>query len=329
MPFSSFSDGVLWKMQHCLPSSPKILLALSGGADSLFLGEIFSSLLSQEKIVVAHFDHNLRQNSSDDASFCEQWAKEKNLLFFQGRWKDPKKSEEKARKARYEFLENIRHQEMCDAIAVASHADDQVETIFFQMLRGTGAKGLSGMSVFSSSRKIFRPLLSVSKKEILSALAQEDISFCTDETNAESVYSRNFLRNDIFPLLQGRFPSFSSNILRQADIFRQEQDFLRMLLSEFSQKSIVEKTDPFWEMRITLSDFQKQHRFLQSSLIQSFFSQKSISYEQTQEVLSFLREAPEGKKKEVRNLSLLIGGGYCYLREKEVGHSLFREQSPQ
>lgn len=316
--FSPFLDGVLQEMKNTLLANSKILLALSGGADSLFLGEILASFLPKEKLVVAHFDHALRKNSSDDARFCEQWAEKKKLLFFQERWKDPKNSEEKARNARYEFLEKVRYQEECDAIAVASHADDQVETIFFQMLRGSGAKGLSGMPLFFSSRKIFRPLLSVSKKDILSVLKKEHISFCIDETNAESVFSRNFLRNDIFPLLQGRFPSFSSNILRQADIFRQQEDFLQTILSEFYQTSITQKTDPFWEMRITISDFQSQHKYIQSSLVQSFFSQRSLSYEQTQEILSFFQEAPEGKKKEIRHLSFLIGGDYCYLREKEA-----------
>ena len=157
----------------------KIILALSGGADSLFLGE--KLLAEGAEIIAAHFDHCLRNDSAKDAEFCKKWSKEKGIVFETEQWKYPQKSEEKARTARYDFLEKIRQKHNAKHICTAHHADDQAETILFRFLRGSGIKGLSGMQEYDPDRKILRPLLHTKKSDILAELKRQNIAFCHDK----------------------------------------------------------------------------------------------------------------------------------------------------
>lgn len=322
---SSPEEQITLLMQQYLPNNPTMVLALSGGPDSLFLGEMFSQILPKEKLVIAHFNHKLRPSSDEEEEFCLQWAKKKELPFFSQSWEQPEASEEKARHARYAFLEQIMRQKKADAIALGHHQDDQAETIFFQFLRGSGLRGLRGMQPWEAKTKRFRPLLPFQKEEILEFLRNKSIEYCLDESNAESDYTRNFLRNDIFPILEEKFPTFKKTITRQSALFARIEDFSQVALEDFLQKhstftppcegglggfekmeKSMSKTRSSKEYRIDRAAFLERHPYLQGAILRHLFQPKSLSFEQVEELREFLEEAKSGKKKIFKNITISV-----------------------
>lgn len=285
--FKRATEHLQFLLQSHHLQGKKIIIALSGGADSIFLGMLLSTEIPAELLLAAHFDHQLRNSSKEDELFCKTWAKEKNIRFFSERWNTPKNTEEAARNARREFLFSIAKQENVSSIALGTHANDNVETIFHHFLRGTGAKGLSGISEFDEKTTLFRPLLPFWKIEILSFLAQEKIPFCEDETNASSEYTRNFLRNDVFPLLRTRFPEYENNILRQAEVFRRQHYFC-----EQSAKKFLEKQ----EEKISRKEFSQLPEAVQTEIVRFLFAPGNIDFAQTESLREFFLTGKSGKK---------------------------------
>ena len=194
-----------------------ILLAVSGGADSVAMLCCFAALSKQmpthnAAIQVAHVNHALRGGESDDdAVFVRKLAAQFGFASLETRLTsemfDADESgsfEAAARKLRYDFLQRTAEQNSLRYVALAHNADDQAETILHRILRGTGIAGLAGIPPFrplGEAVMIIRPMLSFSKKQILAYLAAIDQPFRTDSSNAESQYTRNKIRNDLLPQL--------------------------------------------------------------------------------------------------------------------------------
>lgn len=196
-----------------------VVVGLSGGADSVSLLYILKELekLLDIKLYAVHVNHQLRGEESDrDEEFCRQTAKGAGIEFYsvhvdvRNKVRETGMSEEEAaRILRYDAFEDVinkylrkggtAHKDHSIKIAVAHHADDQAETILFNMLRGSGLKGLGGMRPARGS--IIRPLLEVSRKELMGYLEKRDLEFVTDSTNLENDHTRNRIRNIIMPLL--------------------------------------------------------------------------------------------------------------------------------
>lgn len=182
----------------------RYILAVSGGVDSVVLLD----LLSKEKnvlLIVAHFDHGIRQNSKRDRDFVKQLAAQYGLVFEAAEGKlGAKASEETARKARYSFLYSVKAKHRADAIITAHHQDDVLETLIINLMRGTGRKGLSSLQ---STDGILRPMLDFQKKEIIRYAKANKLSWHEDETNKDTKYLRNWVRARILPNLtdQNRF----------------------------------------------------------------------------------------------------------------------------
>jgi tRNA(Ile)-lysidine synthase len=199
----------------------------------MLLAELLADACPPEKLAVAHFDHALRTDSAADADFCQKWAEKKGIRCFVERWTEPAPSEDKARQARRAFLFAIRERLKADAIALGTHADDQAETVFFRFLRGSGPLGLAGIKRFDRKTRLFRPLLGLTKAEIMAMLADRGADFCQDSTNSDLRFARNFIRHKVFPLLDERFPGFRRRLCAQTDIFRQTAQHLRQSARNF------------------------------------------------------------------------------------------------
>ncbi len=291
-----------------------LILALSGGADSVFLGEtLFQKKF--KKIVIAHFNHELRgEESLRDQRFCRKKAEEWRYVFETASWKHPEKSEEKARTARYEFLESIRKKHDAKAILLAHHTDDQMETILFQFLRGTGVKGLRGMKKWDEERKIFRPLLSISKKEVLQFLHKQNISFHEDSTNADDkVFDRNFLRLKVSPLLKERFPHFKKSLLRNAELFASFDQFLSEVIERILQSFGKDHSSDGIPQEFSREEFFAFPIFLQSEILRTIFAPQTPGSDQIFEILEFLRTARSGKKKSLLNVTFEVYGENIFL----------------
>lgn len=179
-------------------SAGKYILAVSGGVDSMVLLDLLSSLPGVE-LVVAHFEHGIRPDSSKDGEFVSQAAAKYGLKYevsFGRLGSDS--SEDKARQARYDFLRSLVSKHGADAIVTAHHQDDLIETALINLLRGTGRRGLYSIS---ANPGVIRPLLGHSKQEIIAYARQNAIEWKEDPTNSQEVYLRNYVRKNIMPNL--------------------------------------------------------------------------------------------------------------------------------
>ena len=198
----------------------KIGVACSGGSDSMSL--LHFLLKNKDKFGIAvcaiNVNHNIRKNSADDSLFVKNFCKKNNIDYYEKSvdclsLKDKyniSSLENVARMARYQFFDYLLQNGTVDKICLAHHMSDQAETILLNILRGSGIKGASGMSMISG--KYIRPMLNTTKEEILDYIAKNDIDYVTDQTNFDTSYSRNFLRQLVLPLLKTRFVGVEKNL---------------------------------------------------------------------------------------------------------------------
>lgn len=174
------------------------LVAVSGGVDSMVLLDILSNK-PKLKLIVAHFEHGIRPDSSEDKLLVENVANKLGLPFvFDEGNLGPGASEATAREARYKFLNKVKKVSGAKAIITAHHQDDVIETAIINLMRGTNRKGLSSLQ---SSQDIMRPLLKITKKEILDYATANKITWHEDSTNTDESYLRNYVRRQIVPKL--------------------------------------------------------------------------------------------------------------------------------
>lgn len=172
-------------------SPKKYLIAVSGGVDSVVLLDMLAK--KHENILVAHFDHGIREDSKEDAIFVRQLAVKYGVKFFTKREElGANASEEKARRARYKFLRELSEKQNA-TIVTAHHLDDVVETIIINMVRGTGWRGLAVLN----AEDIYRPLINLKKQEIINYAKQNNLKWREDSTNSLNVYMRNIVRHKI------------------------------------------------------------------------------------------------------------------------------------
>jgi tRNA(Ile)-lysidine synthase len=212
-----------------IDAGDSILLALSGGADSVFLLEFLHKYKRRFNIDIAafHLNHNLRGKEANiDEQFCKKITAQKKVPFFSTS-KNVKliakrnriSLEEAGRELRYSELLKIAKANNYKKIATAHNLDDNAETVLLNLIKGTGIKGLSGIPEIRE--KIIRPILAISKKEILQYLHYKKINYRTDSSNVENNYQRNYLRNEIIPLIIDKLnPQFGSAVFRTSQIIR-------------------------------------------------------------------------------------------------------------
>ena len=207
----------------------EIGVALSGGRDSMCL----LSVLIQEGIkpIAIHIEHGIRGSESiADMEFVKEYTKSKGIELKVFNVDAPSVAIEKgisleqaAREERYRCFEMLLNNGIVDCIALAHHADDQAETILMRILRGTGIKGLQGMR--EDSGAYIRPLLNYTREEIDSYIEENNIPFVEDSTNADSIYTRNYLRK-IIRSLKERYPNIEESFLRLARNAQDAEDFI-------------------------------------------------------------------------------------------------------
>lgn len=206
-------------------TSPRVLLAVSGGVDSMTMAEMASACPYIAKSAVAHCNFSLRGEESDgDEALVRKWAEEHSLPFYSIRFDTVGYAREKslsvemaARELRYAWFMDLLSKEGYDYVAVAHNMNDNAETLFLNLLRGTGIKGISGMK--ARSGRILRPMLIFSRHEIECFASAHSVQYRNDSTNFSSEYKRNRIRNEVFPILGKINPSFLKTLVSDMDYF--------------------------------------------------------------------------------------------------------------
>lgn len=225
-----------------------LLVGLSGGADSVALLDALASLAPERglRVVAAHLDHGLREDSAADAAFCERLCRSLGVPLHVGRadvraraTREKRGIEEAARRERYAFLRSVARQVGAETIAVAHTRDDQAETLLLRLLRGAGRTGLSAMRPRAGD--LLRPLLEVSRAQVEAHLVARGLEWREDATNRDLTIPRNRVRHELLPYLESRFnPSARAVLARTARLLADES----ALLEEMATAVPVEQLDP-------------------------------------------------------------------------------------
>ena len=211
-----------------ISSRETVLVAVSGGPDSLALLHSLNNLKSQLgcRLHIAHLNHGLRSNATKDATYVCQQAQNLNLSVTVREISLPSASEASARQARYQFLEQVSNQIGASKIALGHHLEDQAETVLMRLFRGSGTTGLQGMLKVREG-KFIRPLLTSSRTEIEEFTDSLDLTPCLDESNMDQSYLRNRIRIDLIPHLKENYnPNIQEALNRVAEILQVESDFM-------------------------------------------------------------------------------------------------------
>lgn len=214
-----------------LLKASKVIVGTSGGADSVALLHILKQLGYQ--CIVAHCNFHLRNDESDrDELFVQEFASELALEYHKIDFDTEKNAqtnkvsiEMAARDLRYNWFEKLRVELCAEAIAVAHHADDNVETLLMNLTRGTGLRGMTGIPVRNGA--VIRPLLGCTREEIINYLKSNGLNYVTDSTNLKNDYVRNRFRNQIIPIFEEINPAFRQTISDTINRFEEIEEIYK------------------------------------------------------------------------------------------------------
>ena len=237
-------------MELKLDKNKKYLLAVSGGIDSMVMCHIF--LKNNFVFAVAHCNFMLRETDSDlDELLVRNWCEKNNISCFVKKIDTKKYIEENklsiqvgARKIRYDFFEDIILTEKIHHIVSAHHADDNIETMLFHLSRGSGINGLRGIP--SANKHIIRPLLAMSKKEIIEYAKGNEIQFREDSSNAKTDYTRNKIRHEMIPQMEEIFPDLRKNILHSIENLQDAYEIYSQQIETYRKKLVEKRGQDFY-----------------------------------------------------------------------------------
>lgn len=240
-----------------------VVVGVSGGPDSMF---ILDTLIKYKKlrIVVAHINHNIRKQSIKDLRFVESFCNANNLIFESmliEEYGDDNFHNE-ARNIRYHFFENLVDKYDAKCLITAHHGDDLIETILMRLVRGSTLKGYGGFKELSyyNDMKIIRPMLYLTKDEILSYNRKNRIKSVIDKSNFKTKYTRNRYRKFIIPFLKKEEKNVHLKFLKYSNLLNDSNDYLEQLVNK-------EKLNIYVENKLNIDKFNKQDEIIKERII--------------------------------------------------------------
>ncbi len=258
-----FWDNLMAERPSHFPPPFSIIIALSGGADSLVLLHILSQLFRSEDLIIVHVNHQLRPSANDDAKFIQetavsyqipchiktvdiaQLAAEQNLTI-----------EEAGRMARYQFFAEVAEKTGAKLVATGHHADDQAETVLMHLLRGSGLSGLRGIQPISDfpvssldGLLLIRPFLTTTRAEIEAYCQQHNLTPIHDETNKDTKYFRNRIRHELLPLLAQYNPKITTRLNDLATTVSADYALLDELMHESWTAVLHQQTAEYIQLK--------------------------------------------------------------------------------
>ncbi|AOY75161.1 tRNA lysidine(34) synthetase TilS [Clostridium formicaceticum] len=296
------------KKHNLMDIGDKVIVAVSGGPDSIALLHILHSLREEFKLQLyaAHLNHNFRGIEAQmDAQYVAKFCEELKILSFIKSMDVPKyakeqgvSAEEAGRILRYEFFGEVVERVGATKIAVAHNQNDQAETVLMRLLRGTGIQGLT--AIHHERGKIIRPLLDVNRKEIEEYCAQYNLSPRIDETNLEPIYHRNKIRLELIPYIQEHYnPSIIESLAKTAEILKKDNEFMEEVARDAYNQVKLEKAQGC--LALSIEGINKIHPALQSRIFRLATEElvgkkEGLEYKHIQGIIELLQKNETGKK---------------------------------
>lgn len=301
-------------LQKHLQTGDTVIAGISGGPDSVFLLHFLKKLPS--KIVVAHVNHQLRKEAIKDASFVKKLCSP-TILF--APLTSPIKSlsqkskqglEETGRKVRYEFFQKLAKKYHAKFIVTAHHADDNLETIILNFARGASLQGLTGMQEVEKIQQntlLLRPLLQISKQQILEYLHHHKIPYCIDKSNDSLIYKRNFIRHKIVPLLKEINPSITKTLAENTRNLREINDYLDSQAQDWMKKNSLDSTMKKFPKKAFLTQPQTLKKIILLKIYEHHIGNtqnlKSVNLD---EALTLIQNNIGNKKKKFGKITVIL-----------------------
>ena len=239
-----------------VPDAP-LIVGVSGGCDSMVLAHLLYE--AHYDFIIAHVHHGLRTASDEEATFIENWARERNITFRMTRleWRGQSVSQARCREERYLFFEQVMQETGRKHLLLAHHGDDQLETLLIQLLRGEATVDGIPMNRSFGTGKIHRPLMNWTKQELLDYAMRHQIEWREDATNAETKYLRNRIRHDILPRLAQIRPGFEEATIHAALLRQQVQAEHQTYVKGFIQRHMTDDGLPVEEINLLPTDLRR------------------------------------------------------------------------
>ena len=254
-----------------------IIVGFSGGYDSMCLLDVLYGInkmqeYSKMNLVAAHFNHNWRgEESLKEQEVCRLFAQERNIEFYTKTAPDNlKKTENDARIARYNFFERAAEQYDTDVVFTAHNKNDNAETVLYRVIKGTGIYGLQGITEHRSI--YYRPLLNISRKEILEYSKSKNLTPNNDSSNSNTDYNRNYIRLNIMPELEKINPLAQDALNSLAEVAKLENDIIDEYLKTIKEKIFIGN-------KIVSSEFFKLSKPVKLRIIYEYIKNLSLDYD--------------------------------------------------
>ncbi len=301
---------------ECNALNTNFLIGLSGGVDSIVLLWLFNQIMPSDRLRAIHINHQISSNAQDWEDFCYAFCNNLGITIISEKvtLNSDKNLEEQARIARYAAIKNhIKENEM---LVTAHHQDDLIETFFLNLKRGSGVKGLGSLKKISFLQNItiFRPLLEYSKNDLITIAKQHNLSWVEDESNLSSKMDRNFLRNEILPLLKDRWSGFANNVAKTARHCQEQEELIKELLSQ----KLVSHIDK-QKRTLNLAIMQNKSKKVAKALIRLFldhFNIKMPSEKQLDEIVNLTQMNNDNKAViYLDNITIRLFDNHLYICE--------------
>lgn len=265
------------KKHSMIENGEKVVLAVSGGPDSICMLDILNDIKNDEtidinfEIVVAHVNHMIRKEAEEDEKYVKKYCEEKQIEFYSKSIDVQKMAnnnkiglEEAGRKARYDFFDEILEKTNAQKIAIAHNKNDKVETVLMHILRGSGISGLKGIE--AKRGKYIRPLIECERNEIEEYCDNKKLQPRIDKTNFENEYTRNKVRNLLIPYIQKEFnPNLIKTIDRLSNLVAEEENYMDKQVEKAYKEMLISEKEK--EIQLDLKIFNIQEKVIKSRII--------------------------------------------------------------
>ena len=268
----------LQKEEKLIPPGFKILVALSGGVDSVVLTHALLELrdfLKVKGLALAHFNHMLREEAKEEEEFCRELARNLGLEIHVGREgvgriakEEGRNLEEIAREMRYYFLRRVKEEKGFDLIATAHHLNDLVETSLIWLVRGAGLEGLIGFD--PKEGDVIRPLYRATREEILDYAKAKGIRWMEDTSNRDPRFFRNRVRMEVVPIFKETNPNLEETFYRTRKILKEENALLEKLSSDVLERVLEDGC-------IKARELAREHISIQRRVLRKFTGVSNFS----------------------------------------------------
>lgn len=272
-----FSADHLSPWLPTLNAAHHLYVGFSGGLDSTVLLHALCSLIPGERLTAVHVNHGLSPDSDNWQALCRQRCEALGTAFIAEKvqvTRDGEGLEQAARDQRYGVFARLLGEG--DLLLLAHHRDDQVETVLYRLLRGSGPAGLAGIPVSRplGAGQLLRPLLDVNRSQLEAYAQTNGLEWIEDESNAASHFDRNFLRNEVLPLIARRWPDYRQRIVRSASHCQSAATLLEEIaLADMEQ--VGERTER-WGWSLSLPRFAELTAARQGNLLRVWIGQKNL-----------------------------------------------------